>query len=448
MKSYMIAIIAAVGGFLFGYNSAVMSGAILFLVPEFKLTDLQTEIVVASFLFGAIFGAMGSGKIVHWLGRKKTLMLTALFFLAGAITTAVANTMAVMIVGRVVVGLGVGAASMVVPLYISEMSPHLKRGFFVSFNQVMITVGICVAYLINLLFAPDMQWRYMLGVAVIPAILLGIGIFFLPESPRWLIKKGFINKARTVLFSIHSQEHAEHELKEITLSGQTQTEKKASLFAPKHFLPLLIGISLAAFQQITGINTIIYYAPTIFKMTGLLSDSAAILATAGIGFVNLLMTLVAIQVIDRLGRRPLLLIGVGGMIFSLGILGFSFYTSTPSLLLEWLTASCLILYVASFAISLGPIFWLLIAEIYPLSIRGPAMSLATFINWSANLVVTITFLSLIQHLGQALTFWLYGFISLGCWFFIFFLVPETKGRTLEEIEKFWNRRVNNTLSEK
>ncbi|MCC5832648.1 MAG: sugar porter family MFS transporter [Chlamydiales bacterium] len=439
MKSYIIAIIAAIGGFLFGYNTAVMSGAILFIAPEFHLSDLKIEIVIASFLFGAIFGSMLCGKGVGYLGRKKTLILTAFLFLVGALMTFFATNIGPLIAGRVVVGLGIGAASMTAPLYIAELSPHLRRGFFVSFNQVMVTFGICVAYLVNLILAPDMLWRYMLGAAVIPALLLGTGMFFLPESPRWLIKKGKINKAQKILLSIHSKELAHLELEEITLSIQSQ-KKKVPLFSRKYFIPLLIGISLAAFQQITGINTIIYYAPIIFKMTGMQTDISAIVPTLGIGIVNLLTTLIAIQVIDRLGRRPLLLIGVGGMILSLGVLGIAFYVAAPSPLLGWLTALCLFFYVASFAISLGPIFWLLIAEIYPLSIRGRAMSLATFTNWSANLVVAISFLTLIQLIGQASTFWLYGFISIGCWFFIFFLVPETKGRTLEEIERFWNRK--------
>jgi SP family galactose:H+ symporter-like MFS transporter len=436
MKNYMIAIIAGLGGFLFGYNTAVMSGAILFIGPEFYLTEFQIEIVVASFLFGAIAGALLCGKSVSSLGRKKTLIFTSILFLAGALMTAFANSMGAMIAGRIVVGLGIGSASMAAPLYIAELSPHLKRGFFVSFNQVLITIGICAAYFVNLIFAPEMLWRNMLGVAVIPAIFLGAGMLFLPESPRWLIKRGMFEKAQKILLSIHSKELAQYELKEITIQAKIP---KAPLFTRKYSIPLVIGVSLAAFQQITGINTIIYYAPIIFKMTGLQSNISAILATLGIGIVNLLTTLVAIQVIDRLGRRPLLLIGVGGMILSLGVLGFAFYAAAPSALLGWTTTACLLFYVASFAISLGPIFWLLIAEIYPLSIRGGAMSLATFTNWGANLVVAISFLTLIHWMGQASTFWLYGFISIGCWFFIFFLVPETKGRTLEEIEQFWNR---------
>ncbi len=439
MKSYVFAIIPALGGFLFGYNIAVMSGAILFIGPEFLLTEVQTEVVIASFLFGAIAGALLGGSAVDYLGCKKTLILAGILFLAGALMTALAKSTAGLIGGRVGIGLGIGAVSMSVPLYIAEMSPYLKRGFFVSFNQVMITVGICVAYLVNLVFASEMQWRFMLGGAAIPAVLLGSGMLFLPETPRWLIKKDRIGKAKKILLSLHSEEQAEWVMKEIMLNIQAQG-KKAPLFGRKHFIPLVIVISLAAFQQITGINTIIYYAPTIFKMSGIHSDTSAILATLGIGIINLATTLVAIQVIDRLGRRPLLLIGVGGMILSLGILGLSIYASSPSTLLGWTTVVCLVFYVASFAIGLGPIFWLLIAEIYPLSIRERAMSLATFTNWSANLIVAISFLTLIRLLGQAETFWLYAVISIGCWFFILFLIPETKGRTLEEIERFWNRR--------
>ncbi|MCH9626908.1 MAG: putative metabolite transport protein CsbC [Chlamydiales bacterium] len=437
MKSYVIASIAALGGFLFGYNVAVLSGAILFINHQFHLTDGQTEVVVASFLFGAIVGALLAGKGVSHFGRKKIIILTALLFALGALLTAFAATIHMIIWGRIIVGLGIGGASMAVPLYIAEMSPPNKRGFFVSFNQMMITAGICIAYLVNLSFAHHELWRYMLGIAVIPSVMLGIGMLFLPETPRWLLQKGEAKKAENVLLFLHPEELARFEFNEMQQTLHVQ-EKKAPLFVKKLSIPLLIGIALALFQQVTGINTIIYYAPTIFKMTGLESNVTAILATAGIGIVNFVMTLVAIQLIDRLGRRLLLLIGVAGMILSLGVLGLSFYFASPSALLGWTTTLCLIFYVASFAISLGPIFWLLIAEIYPLSVRGKAMSVATFINWSANLLVAITFLTLIKTLGQANTFWLYGLISIGCWLFIYFVVPETKGKTLEEIEQFWN----------
>lgn len=441
MRNYTLALIASLGGFLFGYNAAVMSGAILFIQTQFQLTDVQTEIIVSSFLFGAIAGAFLSGGGVSYFGRKKMLIFTAFFFLVGALITAFAHSQATIIVGRIIVGGAIGAASMVVPLYIAELSPPGKRGFFVSFNQVMITAGICIAYVINLLLARHELWRQMLGIAAIPAAILGIGMFFLPESPRWLIAEGLEEKAKRILNAFHKPELAAIEFAEIERSLQ-EIPTKAPLLTQRNFIPLLIGVALAIFQQITGINTIIYYAPIIFKMTGLESNITAILATTGIGLVNFIMTLVAIQVIDRLGRRPLLLIGVGGMVLSLGALGLTFFISMPSSALGWATAICLVVYVASFAISLGPIFWLLIAEIYPLSIRGKAMSLATFVNWGANLVVAISFLTLIQHLGQANTFWLYGVISIGCWFFILFLVPETKGKRLEEIEKLWSRNRN------
>lgn len=438
LKNYFIALIAAVGGFLFGYNTAVLSGAILFIQPQFNLTNVQTEVLVSSFLFGAIVAAILSGKGVNYLGRKKMLILTGSIFLIGSVLCAFAETPLLLIIGRIIVGLGIGSASMTVPLYISELSPPLKRGFFVSFNQVMITAGICVAYLVNLLFAHHEMWRYMLGIGVIPAIILGIGMLFLPESPRWLISKGFTDKAKKILFSLHNHELATVELREITNNTKTHTQE-GPLFTKVNAMPLLIGVCLAAFQQVTGINTIIYYAPTIFKMTGLHSDVSAIFATAGIGIVNFVMTLIAIQVIDKLGRRPLLLIGVAGMTLSLAFLGFSFHFGAQSPSLSWVITLCLVIYIASFAISLGPIFWLLISEIYPLSVRGKAMSLATFTNWTANLIVAITFLTLIQHLGRASTFWLYAVISIGCWLFVYFLVPETKGKRLEEIEKLWEK---------
>lgn len=437
---YVIASISAIGGLLFGYDTGVVSGAILFIREDFHLSDLQTEIVVASILFGAIFGALLTGRWTYYLGRKKLIILGAFIFAAGTLLSALAQSISTIIGGRILLGFAIGGTSMVVPLYISEMSPPKIRGLLVSLNQVMITAGIFISYLVNLYFAEYGLWRYMLGVAILPAILLGIGMLFLPESPRWLLRQGLENRARAILFYIHSAELAELEFNEIKMTVQPDQRIRPPIFQKKYFIPLIIGIGLAIFQQITGINTIIYYAPLIFKMTGLQSNVIAILATAGVGLVNLLMTLVAVQLIDRIGRRPLLLFGVGGLFFSLWMLGLSFFITSPSPLLGWITAICLFLFVASFAISLGPIFWLLISEIYPLAIRGRAMSVATVVNWVANLLVTVTFLTLIGHLGKAYTFWLYGIITIGCWLFIYFLIPETKGRRLEEIEQSWKNK--------
>lgn len=434
---YLIAGISALGGLLFGYDTGVISGAVLFIRPDFHLNNVQTEVIVSAVLFGAIIGACFAGNLADHYGRRKVIILAACVFALGGLISALASSTEILIGGRILIGCAIGVASMVVPLYISEISPPPIRGFLVSLNQVMITAGILLSYLIDLSFSDSGMWRFMLGLAVIPSILLGIGMFFLPESPRWLIKSGYEKKAQAILNRLHTSQYADAEVREINLSLQSETVEKPSLFQALYRPALIIGVGLAIFQQITGINTIIYYAPMIFQMTGLSSSVTAILATTGVGVVNFLMTLVAIKFIDTKGRRPLLLIGIMGMFLSLLVLGAAFKWIHPSPLLGWVTVLGLVVYVAFFAISLGPIFWLLIAEIYPLTIRGKAMGVATVVNWAANLAVGITFLTLIQYLGNAYTFWLYAIVTIGCWLFTYYLVPETKGKTLEEIGESW-----------
>ena len=277
----------------------------------------------------------------------------------------------------------------------------------------------------------------MFGLSAVPAFLLGIGMIFMPESPRLLVSHSLIDRARAVLRKIRGTDNIEAELQDIRQSLAQQSGRWAELRNPLVRPALIVGVGLAVFQQITGINTVIYYAPTIFQFAGLKSASVSILATVGVGIINVLMTLVAMWIIDRVGRRPLLMTGLIGMILSLVILGLAFMLPTLSSILGWIAVGSMMLYVGSFAISLGPVFWLLISEIYPLKIRGLSMSIATIANWGANLLVAMTFLSLLQTLGRPLTFWLYAAMGLAAWLFSYFLVPETKGRSLEEIEAHW-----------
>jgi MFS family permease len=313
--------------------------------------------------------------------------------------------------------MGIGLASSVVPLYISEISPAKARGWQVSLFQLAITVGILAAYLADYALTPSAAWRWMLGLAVIPGGLLGAGMLFLPETPRFLVHHGHFDLARTVLVKIRGTQNVEKEFQEIKVASQASALR----------------------GQVTGINTIIYYAPYIIRTAGISSIQGSILATAGIGTVNVVMTLVSMWLIDRVGRRPLLLTGITGMIVSLGALGYIFHLPQGGEL-AGLAVVILMFYVASFAISLGPIFWLLIAEIYPLKIRGLAAGIAVGTNWIANFAVSLTFLSLLKLLGPSLTFWLYGVLAIGSWLFSYYLVPETKGRSLEQIEAFWHRK--------
>ncbi|MDD5495661.1 MAG: sugar porter family MFS transporter [Candidatus Omnitrophica bacterium] len=451
---YTIAFIAALAGLLFGYDTGVISGAILFIKDQFKLTAGAQEGVVSSVLLGAVIGAAFSGGIADRFGRRRSIIVTALLFAVGAIGSALAPNLnmdiaysqsnfhitipavAVIILFRLMIGIAIGVASYVAPLYISEISPADIRGGLVSLNQLMITCGIVVSYLVDYMLSMGQQeWRWMFGFGAIPALILIVGMISLPDSPRWLMSKGLVEQARGVLSRTHRKESVEEAINEINKTLGQKECSWAEVFEPCLRPALFVGIMLAFFQQVTGINTIIYYAPTIFEFAGFASHNVAILATIGVGMVNVLMTVVAIWLLDKVGRKPLLYVGMAGMALSLGMLGVAFFLPTLSGALKWIAVGSVLCYIASFAVSLGPIFWLLIAEIYPLRVRGRAMSLATVANWGFNMIVAATFLTLMEKLGKPGAFWLYGALSVAGIIFTYLFVPETKGKTLEQIEE-------------
>jgi SP family galactose:H+ symporter-like MFS transporter len=436
---YIAAAFAGLGGLLFGYDTGVISGAELFFKNDFSLSVFSLEVIVSLGLAGAAIGALGGGRLADLFGRRTLLIATAAIFAVGAIVCAAATSPGMLILGRVIVGLGIGLSSSTVPVYISEVAPADARGWTVSLFQLAITIGILLAYVVDYAFANVQGWRWMFGLSVVPAAIFAIGMVYLPESARWLAKRGYHDRARAVLARIRDTSEVDAELQEIeqTLARSETHGNWRDLLNPVLRPALIVGIGLAVFQQITGINTVIYYAPMIIQSAGISSASGAILATAGIGVVNVLMTIVSMWLIDRVGRRPLLLTGIAGMVVTLGVLGWAFHSSNRTGSLAWLAVISMMLYVASFAISLGPIFWLLIAEIYPLRVRSSSEGLAATFNWSSNLLVSLTFLTLLQVIGAPRTFWLYGLFAIGAWLFSYRLVPETKGRTLEEIENFW-----------
>ena len=405
---YLATAISALGGMLFGYDIGVISGAILFIKKAFSLSAGMEEIVVSSVLLGSLAGAAAGGVLADRLGRRKLLIVTAIVFGLGAIGAALAPGTAWLITARIIAGIAIGIASFVAPLYISEIAPVAIRGKLVSINQVALTSGIVISYLIDYAFAGSQAWRWMFSMAVIPAAAFGIGLIFIPDSPRWLAARGHEDQARAVLKRIRAPDRVEDELDQIQQSVKKQKGSWSELFSPLLRMAMIVGVGLAVAQQITGINTVIYYAPTIFKFAGLSSASAAILASVGVGVVNVALTLVAMQLIDRVGRRPLLLISLAGMTISLGVLGLAFSLPQLSSSLGWIAVTSLMVYVGSFAVGLGPVFWLILSEIYPLAIRGRAMSVGTIANWGANLIVALSFLTLTQIMGKAATFWLYG----------------------------------------
>jgi sugar porter (SP) family MFS transporter len=431
------AAITALGGLLFGYDTGVVSGALLFLHTSFgTVSSFDKELVTGLLLVGAAAGAFGSGRLSDTIGRRPVILITAAVFVLGVLGAAFSPTLWFLIVMRFVIGLAVGSASMAVPLYISEVAPPRARGALVSFNQLALTSGILIAFLVDYALSSSAAWRLMFGLAAIPAVLLFVGMLTQAESPVWLITHGRIADARRVLTRVRSADHdVEAEINEI---GSLNNDKASyrELLQPGMRKLVVIGVLLAVFQQITGINTVIYYAPTLLHQAGF-GNSASLLANVGNGIVNVAMTVVAIRLIDKVGRRVLLLSGTIGMAIALIVVAATFALSGATLghTAAIVAVASLAVYTGSFAIGLGPVFWLLISEIYPARIRGKSMSVATIVNWGANFVVAVSFLTLLNAISNAGTFFLMGFLSLVAVAYFWRKVPETEGLTLEEIER-------------
>ncbi|HZE50201.1 MAG TPA: sugar porter family MFS transporter, partial [Jatrophihabitantaceae bacterium] len=375
------------------------------------------------------------GRIADRIGRRPTVLGTAALFVVGVMLAAFAPSYGVLVGARVIIGLAVGSASMVVPLYIGEVVPPRIRGALVSFNQLAITTGILASYLVDYGLASRQNWRLMFGLAAIPAILMFAGMLFQHESPHWLVAQGREDEAREVLRQVRDEGDIEAEIAEVRdLSARHSGLRELLNPAVRHVM--IIGVALAVFQQITGINTIIYYAPTLLSSAGL-GNSAALLANVVNGAVNVLMTIVAIRLLDRTGRRPLLLGGTTGMVVGMLLVALTFAIGGSHLHggTAYIAIAGLLLYTGSFAIGLGPVFWLLISEIYPVKIRGQAMSVATMANWGANFVVTVSFLTLLSVIGNAGTFFLFAGLSVVSLAYFQRQVPETKTRSLQDIER-------------
>lgn len=438
---YFVSAVAAIGGLLFGYDTAVISGAIGFLETKFELSPIMKGWAASSAIWGCVFGAMTAGFFSDKFGRKKVLIVTAILFAISAIFSAIPNDLTLFVIARFIGGVGVGAASMLSPMYISEIAPADRRGMLVTLYQLAIVIGINLIYFVNLLIAGagdeawniNMGWRYMLGSEVIPAVCFLVALFFVPESPRWMASKGRDEEALDVLAKVNGESKAKEVLKEIkeTLSEEKGTIKE--LFAPGLRTALIVGMFLALFCQITGINAIIYYAPDIFKSVGFGSESA-LFQTVIIGLVNTIFTFVAIKFIDKAGRRTLLLWGVSGMIVCLFGIGtvFHFDISSGPLLLVFILG-----FIACFASSLGPIPWVLISEIFPTKTRGIAMSFAVLTLWVGVVLVTQFTPVLLEAYGGATTFFVFGANAIVLLIFTYKMIPETKGKTLEEIELSW-----------
>ena len=433
---YVAVGVAAIGGLLFGYDTGVISGAIIFVKKQFSLSATMEEIVVSSVLAGAVLGAILGGVLTERYGRRKLIILSGIIFTASAISSALAPTVSWLIAGRIVSGIAIGMASFISPMYIAELAPAKVRGALVAVNMLAITTGIVIAYLTDYALSGSQGWRTMFGLAAIPSVALVIGMWPLPDSPRWLITQSKISEATRALQRLRVVSDVGPEIADIKQSMLKQSGAW-NLSAPAVKMPLIVGLGLAIFQQITGINTVIYYSPTIFKFAGISGVGPAILAGAGLASVMWCFHVLAIFLLDRVGRRPLLLSGIAGQVVGLAVLGSAFEFPQVASFKSIIAISGLVIYVTSFAIGLGPIFWLLISEIYPLKFRGAAMSAVTVTNWAMNMAVAVTFLTMVDLIGDAGTFWVYGVIAVGAWVFCYRLVPETKGKTLEQIEAHW-----------
>ncbi|MEM9328630.1 MAG: sugar porter family MFS transporter [Bacteroidota bacterium] len=447
-----LAVIASLGGFLFGYDTAVISGTIGFVTGQFGLDTINEGWYVSSALVGTIIGVSVAGILSDAYGRKNILILCGVFFGVSALGCMLAVGFTDLVLYRILGGIGVGVASMLSPLYISEIAPAEKRGRLVTLYQFAITIGILLAYfsnafLLNLSTSESMAnqtgvvgqvfatevWRAMLGSEIFPALLFLVLLFFVPKSPRWLLKKGREEEARAILLTIGDEAHADKEIKEVERNLTMESGGLRMILNGGFRVALLMGMALALLAPLTGINAIIYYGPKILEEAGL-QIGEALGGQVIIGIVNVGFTLIAIWKIDQIGRRPLLLTGVIGMVISLVTVGMLFFLEVNN---TYLLMTFILIFIASFAFSFGPVIWVLLSEIYPLNIRGTAMSIATFVLWLGNVFVGQMTPWFLENLRPHGTFWFYALCSVPTVFIVLRVMPETKGKTLEEIENYW-----------
>lgn len=449
-----LTVIAGIGGLLFGYDTGVISGALLYIKDDFEAVNQSSflqETIVSMALVGAIVGAASGGWINDAYGRKKATLLADVVFTAGAIIMAAAPDPYVLILGRLLVGLGVGIASVTAPVYIAEASPSEVRGGLVSTNVLMITSGQFLSYLVNLAFTEvPGTWRWMLGVSALPAIIQFVLMLFMPESPRWLFMKSDKEKAILVLSKIYDIARLEDEIDHLSAAAEEELRKKKTVryldvFKSKEIrLAFLAGAGLQAFQQFTGINTVMYYSPTIVQMAGFQSNQLALLLSLAVAGTNAVGTIVGIYLIDHFGRKKLALSSLAGVIISLVLLSWAFISgssASSSGVYGWIAVIGLALYIAFFAPGMGPVPWTLNSEVYPEQYRGICGGMSATVNWISNLIVAQTFLTVAELVGTGATFLILAGIAVLAVVFVILFVPETQGLTFLEVEQMWKERA-------
>jgi sugar porter (SP) family MFS transporter len=432
---WKVSCIAGLGGILYGFDMGIIAAALIYVRGSFQLSTAMEEVVVSVVLVGAMLGAIGGGTMADRIGRRSTLLWGAGVFIVGSILAPLSPNVATLIVARAIIGVAIGFTSVTAPVYVSELAPPESRGRLIGLYQFALTLGITLADLVGYLLAGDKAWRWMFGIGAIPAAFFLLMVLAVPESPRWLFAQNRIEDAESVLRTYTDATGARMLLEDIRTSLLTKAERRwSALWSPAVRGSLFIAVGFTVLQQVTGINTIVYYGPQIFALAGITSDKNAIFATLLVAIVNVLATIIALVLVDRAGRKPLLYVGVGGMTGSLFVLSYSFHNQ--ALLgssLGLVATACLMTYIACFAFSMGPIAWILASEVFPLRVRGRGVAAATLGSGISNFVVSMTFLSLIKGAGNSLTFAIYGGFCIVTLVFVFFVVPETKGRDLESI---------------
>ncbi|HEC2168467.1 TPA: sugar porter family MFS transporter [Staphylococcus delphini] len=436
----MIFFIGALGGLLYGYDMGVISGALLYLKDDIPLNAYTEGLVVSSMLVGAIVGAGLSGPLSEKLGRRRLVFMISIVFIIGALILALAPTMEILVLGRAIIGLAVGGSTAIVPVYLSELAPTDARGSLSSLNQLMITIGILASYLVNYAFAPIEGWRWMLGLAVVPSLILMIGVIFMPESPRWLLEKRGEKAARDVMKLTYPASEIDHEIENMKKINQIADNTWTVLKSPWLLSTIIIGSIFALLQQLIGINAIIYYAPKIFSTAGL-GESTAILSTVGIGVVNVLVTIFAISIIDKIDRKKLLVIGNIGMVASLLIMSALIWLIGVNSA-AWIIMLCLTTFIIFFGVSWGPVLWVMLPELFPMRARGAATGIAALVLSIGSLLVAQFFPVLTDVLEVQQVFLIFAVIGIIAMIFVMKFLPETRGRSLEQIEQDLRARMN------
>ncbi|ELY2739565.1 sugar porter family MFS transporter [Cronobacter turicensis] len=436
-QAFTVCFLAALAGLLFGLDMGVIAGALPFLARTFDLNSHQQEIVVSVMMFGAALGALCSGPMSSSLGRRRSLLLGATLFVVGSLGCAAAGNMQMLAIARFILGLAVGVASFTAPLYLSEIAPERIRGSMISLYQLMITIGILAAFVSDTALSGGGHWRWMLGIITFPAVVLFIGVLTLPESPRWLMMKRRDALAASVLKRLrNSDKDAQHELNQIRESVKIKQRGWQLFRHNAHFRRSTgLGILLQFMQQFTGMTVIMYYAPKIFEIAGFATTRQQMWGTVIAGLTNVLATFIAIGLVDRWGRKPVLKLGFAVMAVCMGILGFMFYSGLHSAVGQYLAVLILLLFITGFAMSAGPLIWVLCSEIQPLAGRDFGVTCSTMANWIANMIIGASFLTLIDTIGSPNTFWLYGLLNVMCIVLTLLFVPETKNISLEDIER-------------